>query len=496
MSLPNKPTGFNQFNLSKPLEQALTEVGYEEPTPIQTACIPEMLQGKDIVATAQTGTGKTAAFALPLLEQLSVKDRSPQALILAPTRELAIQVATALQSYATFMRDVKILPVYGGQGMDTQLRQLKKGVHIVVGTPGRVLDHLRRNTLKLHLLNTIVLDEADEMLRMGFIDDVEWILEHTPEDRQTALFSATMPAPIRKIAENYMQSPQHIAIKSETKTVSTIKQSFWLVQGTSKIEALCRIVDSEVSDGIVVFVRTKNSTVEVADKLIARGLNAAAINGDMNQSLREKTVEKLRNGKIDILVATDVVARGIDVARVSHIFNFDMPYDSDVYIHRIGRTGRAGRAGRAILFVAPRERRLLRAIENHTKQIIEPINLPSNQQVKEQQIDRFKQEIQTLMQQPIDQKIAMLISDLQRETEADWQHIAVALVTALHQKKPIFAIHEKKHKSEETQDGNKKNDSQDKSRGEKSRRDNNHDDNNNNSRRKKTYSKSKRSKPQ
>lgn len=444
MSNSAQTNGFNQFNLSKPIMQAIVDVGYEQPSPIQQACIPVMISGKDIAATAQTGTGKTAAFALPLLEQLDVKNKTPQALILAPTRELAIQVATALQTYATFMRGVNILSVYGGQGMDTQLRQLKKGTHIVVGTPGRVMDHLRRKTLKLHSLKTIVLDEADEMLRMGFIDDVKWILEHTPENRQIALFSATMPNPIRKIAEQYLQDPQHVAIKSETKTVSAIQQSYWLAQGTSKMEALYRILDSEVTDGVVIFVRTKNNTVEVADKLITRGLNAAAINGDMNQGLREKTIEKLRDGDVDILVATDVVARGIDVMRVSHVFNFDMPYDSDVYIHRIGRTGRAGRSGQAILFVTPRERHLLRAIERHTKQSITPINLPSNQQVSEKRIDRFKKDIQQLMQQPVDPKIVTLVNDLQQETEADWEHMATALAMALHQKNPIYLNNERR----------------------------------------------------
>ncbi len=438
MSTNVKSSSFAQFELSKPILRALSDSGYEQPTPIQLACIPEMLKGLDIAATAQTGTGKTAAFALPLLEQLEVNNNATQVLILAPTRELAIQVSTALQTYATFMKRVAILPIYGGQGMDSQLRRLKRGAQIVVGTPGRVMDHLRRKTLKLHSLKTIVLDEADEMLRMGFIDDVEWILEYTPESRQIALFSATMPAPIKKIAQRHLKQPHHIAIKSATKTVSAIDQSYWLAQGTSKLEALNRILDSESYDGIVIFVRTKNNTVELSDKLIQRGHNAAAINGDMNQSLREKTIDKLRKGNIDILVATDVVARGIDVARVSHVFNYDMPYDSDVYIHRIGRTGRAGRSGKAILFVAPRERHLLKAIEKHTKQSITQMSLPSNQQVTEKRIDQFKNTIEALMKQPMDQKIIDLVISLQRETEADWEHIAKALTMALHQKSPIY----------------------------------------------------------
>ncbi len=439
MSDLDQTNNFSQFNLSKPLMQALKEVGYEQPSPIQSACIPVMLKDKDIAATAQTGTGKTAAFALPLLHNLSVPNRSPQALILAPTRELAIQVATALQSYAAFMKGVNILPIYGGQGMESQLRQLKKGVHIVVGTPGRVMDHLRRKTLKLNALKTIVLDEADEMLRMGFVDDVEWILEHTPDNRQIALFSATMPKPIREIAKKYLRSPEEIAIISKTKTVAAIAQSYWLVQDTSKLKALLRILGSEVFDGVLIFVRTKNSTVELSDKLTEQGHNSVAINGDMNQPLREKTIEKLRNGNIDILVATDVVARGIDVKRVSHVINYDMPYDSDVYIHRVGRTGRAGRIGNAILFVTLRERRLLRAIEKHTKQNITQINLPSNHQVNEKRIEHFKKQIQEFMQQPIDPRITSLVADLQSETEADWKHMASALVTALNLKTPIFA---------------------------------------------------------
>ena len=447
MSKSPKDNQFAQFDFSKSILQALVEAGYEQPTPIQLACIPEMLKGSDIAATAQTGTGKTAAFALPLLEQLTPNDKSTQALILAPTRELAIQVATALQTYATFIRGISILPIYGGQGMDSQLRQLKRGAQIVVGTPGRVMDHLRRKTLKLHSLKTIVLDEADEMLRMGFIEDVEWILDHTPKNRQIALFSATMPAPIRKIAERHLQSAQHIAIKSETKTVSSIDQYYWLVKGTSKLEALNRILASENYDGIVIFVRTKNNTVELSDKLAQMGQNVAAINGDMNQSLREKTIEKLRKGQINILVATDVVARGIDVARVSHVFNYDMPHDSDVYIHRIGRTGRAGRSGKAILFVTPRERHLLKAIEKHTKQLITQVSLPSTQQVVEKRMEQLKEDIKKLIQQPKDQRIVDLTHAIQSESDVDWEELSSALVMALHQKNPVFSS--KDHSSRE-----------------------------------------------
>ena len=310
--------------------------------------------------------------------------------MLAPTRELAIQVAEAFKTYASSMKGFNVLPIYGGQAMDTQLRQLRRGVHVVVGTPGRVMDHLRRKTLKLDNLKTIVLDEGDEMLRMGFIEDVEWILEQTPEQRQVALFSATMPAPIRRVADKYLSSPKVVKIISKTSTVERIEQRFWMVSGLHKLDALTRILEVEDFDGIIMFVRTKALTVELAEKLEARGYSASAINGDMTQALRERTIGQLKKGQIDILVATDVAARGIDVARISHVVNYDIPYDTEAYVHRIGRTGRAGRTGKAILFVAPRERRLLRAIENATRQPIKPMELPTRQQVNEKRANDFK----------------------------------------------------------------------------------------------------------
>lgn len=385
--------GFADLALSAPVLDALKRIGYEQPSPIQAEAIPLLLQGNDIIGTAQTGTGKTAAFALPLLSNIDLAKTEPQVLVLAPTRELAIQVAEAFKTYASGMKGFNVLPIYGGQAMDTQLRQLKRGVHVVVGTPGRVMDHLRRKTLKLHSLKTIVLDEGDEMLRMGFIDDIEWILEQAPNDRQTALFSATMPAPIRRVADKYLNNPTNVKIVTKTSTVERIEQRFWMVSGLHKLDALTRILEVEEFDGIILFVRTKAITVELAEKLEARGYSASAINGDMTQSLRERTISQLKKGQIDILVATDIAARGIDVDRISHVINYDIPYDTEAYVHRIGRTGRAGRSGKAILFVAPRERRLLRAIENATKQTIKPMELPTRQQVNEKRVSQFKESI-------------------------------------------------------------------------------------------------------
>lgn len=396
--MTSQPTlGFADLALSTPVMDALKRIGYEQPSPIQAEAIPHLLDGHDLIGTAQTGTGKTAAFALPLLSKIDLTVSGPQVLVLAPTRELAIQVAEAFKTYASSMKGFNVLPIYGGQAMDTQLRQLRRGVHVVVGTPGRVMDHLRRKTLKLDNLKTIVLDEGDEMLRMGFIEDVEWILEQTPEQRQVALFSATMPAPIRRVADKYLNSPKVVKIISKTSTVERIEQRFWMVSGLHKLDALTRILEVEDFDGIIMFVRTKALTVELAEKLEARGYSASAINGDMTQALRERTIGQLKKGQIDILVATDVAARGIDVARISHVVNYDIPYDTEAYVHRIGRTGRAGRTGKAILFVAPRERRLLRAIENATRQPIKPMELPTRQQVNEKRANDFKATLTQVM---------------------------------------------------------------------------------------------------
>jgi ATP-dependent RNA helicase DeaD len=386
-------TAFDQLALKESILKVLDEIGYETPSPIQAQTIPLLLNKKDIIGQAQTGTGKTAAFALPILSNLDLKQKNPQVLVLAPTRELAIQVAEAFQKYASHLSGFHVLPVYGGQDYRGQIRALDRGVHVVVGTPGRVMDHMRRKTLKLEGLTTLVLDEADEMLRMGFIDDVEWVLEQLPTERQIALFSATMPTQIRRIATKYLNDPTEVTIKDKTVTASTIRQRFWPVSGTHKLDALTRILEAEDFDAVIIFVRTKTATAELADKLAARGYATTALNGDIAQNLRERTIENLKKGKLDILVATDVAARGLDVTRISHVINYDIPYDAEAYIHRIGRTGRAGRKGDAILFVAPREKRLLYSIEKATRKPIERMELPSTEDINDNRVVKFKQRI-------------------------------------------------------------------------------------------------------
>lgn len=436
--MTSQPTiGFADLALSAPVMDALKRIGYEQPSPIQAEAIPHLLAGEDIIGTAQTGTGKTAAFALPLLSEIDLTKAEPQVLVLAPTRELAIQVAEAFKTYASAMKGFNVLPIYGGQAMDTQLRQLRRGVHVVVGTPGRVMDHLRRKTLKFDALKTIVLDEGDEMLRMGFIDDVEWILDQTPGKRQVALFSATMPAPIRRVADKYLSSPKIVKIVSKTSTVETIEQRFWLVSGLHKLDALTRILEVEDFDGIIMFVRTKTLTVELAEKLEARGYSASAINGDMTQALRERTITQLKKKQIDILVATDVAARGIDVERISHVINYDIPYDTEAYVHRIGRTGRAGRTGKAILFVAPRERRLLRAIENATKQAITPMELPTRQQVNEKRVADFNEVLTKVVKNKKLDFFHQLIQSYLDENDADPIQVAAALTYLAQKDKPL-----------------------------------------------------------
>jgi len=343
---------FSDLSLAAPVLRAVEEIGYESPSPIQAATIPPLLEGRDLLGQAQTGTGKTAAFALPLLSRIDPTSPRTQALVLTPTRELAIQVAEAMQSYARHLGGFHILPVYGGQGMAAQLRQLHRGVQVVVGTPGRVMDHLRRETLVLSELSMLVLDEADEMLRMGFIEDVQWILAHTPPERQVALFSATMPKVIQQVARRHLREAVEVKIASKTTTVETIRQRYWQVSGLHKLDALTRILEVEAFDAMIIFVRTKLETVNLAEKLEARGYASAALNGDINQAQREQTVDKLKRGALDIVVATDVAARGLDVERITHVVNYDIPYDTEAYVHRIGRTGRAGRKGEAILFVA------------------------------------------------------------------------------------------------------------------------------------------------
>ena len=393
MSKTDTLPSFSELGLSAPVLEALNSIGYETPSPIQAEMIPFVMEGRDVLGQAQTGTGKTAAFALPILSQIDTKIKTPQVLVLAPTRELAIQVAEAFQKYAAKIKGFHVLPIYGGQDARGQIRQLERGVHVVVGTPGRVMDLIRRKSLKLNALKTLVLDEADEMLRMGFIDDVEWVMEQIPEERQIALFSATMPAPIHKITKKYLDNPKEIFIKVKTATASTITQRYWMVSGHHKLDALTRILEAELFDAMIIFVRTKNATTELAEKLEARGYSAAAINGDIAQNQREKTVDNLKRKKIDILIATDVAARGLDVPRISHVINYDVPYDTETYIHRIGRTGRAGREGDAILFVAPREKRILQQIERATKQKIEMLEMPSTEIINNKRIARFTQNI-------------------------------------------------------------------------------------------------------
>ena len=443
---------FRDLELIDPLIKILDEIGYESPSPIQAEAIPLLLAGKDIIGQAQTGTGKTAAFALPLINNLDLKQKDPQLLVLAPTRELAIQVAEAFQKYSTHIKNFHVLPVYGGQDFRGQIRALERGVHVVVGTPGRVMDHMRRGTLKLKSLSALVLDEADEMLRMGFIDDVEWILEQTPDSRQIALFSATMPSQIRRIATKYLNEPEQITIKTKTTTVNTIRQRFWPVSGVHKLDALTRILEAEDFDGMIIFVRTKNSTVELADKLKARGYSAAPLSGDIQQSQRERTINDIKKGRLDIIVATDVAARGLDVERISHVVNYDVPHDTESYVHRIGRTGRAGRTGDAILFVAPREKRMLHSIEKATRQKIEMMELPSTEIINDKRIDKFKQRITDALASEGNALFAQLIEQYQQEHNVPAEEIAAALAQMLQGDTEFLLSNKPQRKSKENWD--------------------------------------------
>ncbi len=463
-------TTFNQLSLSQPLLKALDDVGYEKPSPIQAETIPLLLEGKDIIGQAQTGTGKTAAFALPLLSNLDLKQKDPQIMVLAPTRELAIQVAEAFQTYAKHIKGFHVLPIYGGADSRGQVRALQRGVHVVVGTPGRVMDHMRRGALKLNNLSALVLDEADEMLRMGFIDDVEWILEQTPPKRQIALFSATMPTQIRRIATKYLNNPEQITIKTKTTTVDTIRQRFWPVSGTHKLDALTRILEAEDFDAIIIFVRTKNSTTELAEKLEARGYAAAAINGDILQKQRERSVNNLKNGKLDILVATDVAARGLDVPRISHVINYDVPHDTESYVHRIGRTGRAGRKGDAILFVAPREKRMLQAIERATKQKIVIMELPSTEKINDKRIENFKQRITDTLASENLGLFPEMIEQYQQEHNVPAIEIAAALAQLLQGNTPLLLQNKPQKASRESWDRDDRPSGRKPARGERDRK--------------------------
>jgi ATP-dependent RNA helicase DeaD len=432
------PLLFADLGLSAPVMASVIEVGYETPSPIQAATIPALLSGKDVLGQAQTGTGKTAAFALPILSRLKLDQRKPQALVLAPTRELAIQVAEAFQRYANKIPGFVVLPIYGGQGYAPQLTALKRGVHVVVGTPGRVIDHLDRGTLDLSELTTLVLDEADEMLRMGFIDDVEAVLKKTPPQRQVALFSATMPQVIRRIAQTYLRDPQEVTITSKTTTATNIRQRYWFVSGMHKLDALTRILEAEPYEAMIVFARTKLGTEELAQKLQARGLAAAAINGDIQQQQRERTIQQLKDGKLDILVATDVAARGLDVERISHVLNYDIPYDTESYVHRIGRTGRAGRSGDAILFVTPREKGMLRSIERATRQPIDEMKLPSVEAVNDKRVEKFLGRITDTLATGEPGEYRSLVERYEQENNVPMVDIAAALARLLQGDTPLL----------------------------------------------------------
>ncbi|MDX3775220.1 DEAD/DEAH box helicase [Chromatiaceae bacterium AAb-1] len=428
---------FSQLLLPEAILRAVTELGYETPSPIQAAAIPKLLAGEDLLGQAQTGTGKTAAFALPLLARLDPAQNEPQILVLAPTRELAIQVAEAFQAYARYMPVFHVLPLYGGQSYTNQLKSLKRGSQVIVGTPGRILDHLDRGTLKLDKLRAIVLDEADEMLRMGFIDDVQTIMDATPPGRQVAMFSATMPSAIRAIAQKHLNNAEEIKIASKTSTVERIAQRYVMLDSNQKLDALTRILEGEEYDASIIFVRTKSATEEIAEKLGARGYAVACLNGDMNQAHREQTIRRMKAGQLDIIVATDVAARGLDVERISLVVNYDIPYDSEAYVHRIGRTGRAGREGKAVLFVSPRERRLLRTIEHATKQPIEKMSLPSGQIIEQRRIESFREQLaQTIETQNLS-FFQDLVTDWRETLETSDVEMAAALLYLAQKDQPL-----------------------------------------------------------
>ena len=429
---------FASLGLAAPVLEALLAVGYESPSPIQAATIPALLEGKDVLGQAQTGTGKTAAFALPLLSGLDLNVAGVQALVMVPTRELAIQVAEAFNKYAAKMPGFHVLPIYGGQSYTPQLNALRRGVHVVVGTPGRIMDHLDRGTLSLEAVRYVVLDEADEMLQMGFVDAIEQILGKVPPERQVALFSATMAPQIKRIAKTHLRSPREINIQGKTTTSANIRQRYWVVSGLHKLDALTRILEVEPFDAMLVFTRTKQSTVELAERLEARGFSAAALNGDILQAQRERTIAALKAGKIDILVATDVAARGLDVERIGHVVNFDVPYDTESYVHRIGRTGRAGRKGEAILFIAPRERNMLSAIERATRSPLEPMRLPTVSDVNEARITKFRERLEAVITEGVSTEYRSVIESVVRESGQDLLDVAAALARMAQGETPLL----------------------------------------------------------
>ena len=426
-SATEKSQGFADLGLPDDIQKAVSKVGFNEPSPIQSETIPLLMQGRDVVGLAQTGTGKTAAFALPILARIDAEKRHPQALVLAPTRELALQVADSFQSFADHLGKLEILPIYGGQAYGIQLSGLRRGAQIIVGTPGRVIDHLEKGSLDISQLEYLVLDEADEMLNMGFQEDVERILEDTPEDKQVALFSATMPNGIRRLSKNYLDNPAEVTVKAQARTNDNISQRYLMIPHRAKMAAFTRILEVIDSDAIIVFCRTKQETEEVAEKLSDRGFNAAAINGDIAQNQRERTVDQLKDGRLDILVATDVAARGLDVERITHVINYDIPRDTESYVHRIGRTGRAGRSGEAILFVTPRERRMLRSIERVTKARLEEMDLPTVEEVNEKRTQKFQQRISAALGDKQMDFFRQLVRDYSQDNDTAMDDIAAAI---------------------------------------------------------------------
>ncbi len=440
-------SGFAGFGLPESLLEALERCGYQQPSPIQAAAIPELMLGRDLLGQAQTGTGKTAAFALPLLARIDLDARQPQVLVLAPTRELAIQVSEAFQRYAACTRGLHVLALYGGSDFRDQIQKLRRGVQVVVGTPGRVMDHMRQGTLDVSGLHALVLDEADEMLRMGFIDDVQWVLEQLPTQRQVVLFSATMPPEIKRICQQHLQDPAEVIIRTQKADASRIRQRHILLPHHQKLGALLRVLEAHGPGGVIIFARTKAVTVTVAEALDAEGMACAVLNGDVPQSLRERTVERLKQGKVDVLVATDVAARGLDVDRIGLVINYDAPFDSEAYVHRIGRTGRAGREGDAILFLSHRERRLLHSLERAVGSAIEAMEVPSDAEINQQRLDNLQQQLNDLLEQPVpqerQQEVALMeeiIQRLSRETEATPEQLALAALRLAQGDQPLLVV--------------------------------------------------------
>jgi len=440
-------SGFAGFGLPDSLLEALKKCGYEQPSPIQAAAIPELMLGRDLLGQAQTGTGKTAAFALPLLARINLEARHPQVLVLAPTRELAIQVSEAFQRYAACTPGLHVLPLYGGSDFRDQIHKLRRGVHVVVGTPGRVMDHMRQGTLNVSQLETLVLDEADEMLRMGFIDDVQWVLEQLPSERQVVLFSATMPPEIKRICQQHLQNPAEIIIRTQKADASRIRQRHILLPHQQKLGALLRVLEAHGPGGVIIFARTKAVTVTVAEALEAEGITCSVLNGDVPQSLRERTIERLKQGRIDVLVATDVAARGLDVDRIGLVVNYDAPFDSEAYVHRIGRTGRAGRQGDAILFLSYRERRLLHSLERAVGSSIEAMDVPSDAEINQQRLDNLQQRLSDLISEPVpedrQQEVALMgeiLQRLQRESDVTPDQLALAALRLAQGDSPLLVV--------------------------------------------------------